>query len=72
MSHRSERRIATTKAVREIEAEAVAFLVGTTLGLSNGQASRLNSPLQRQLRFPRRELGSDPAHRRRHPHRTRK
>ncbi len=39
MLHKSERRTATTKTVRETEAEAVAFVVGTTIGLSTGRAS---------------------------------
>jgi hypothetical protein len=37
--HRAERRITTTKTVRETEAEAIAFVVGTTIGLHNGRAS---------------------------------
>ncbi len=37
--HRAERRISTTKAVRETEAEAIAFVVGTTIGLNIGNAS---------------------------------
>jgi hypothetical protein len=37
--HKSDRRTATTKTVRETEAEAVAFVVGKTLGLENGTAS---------------------------------
>jgi hypothetical protein len=37
--HRAERRIHTTKTVRETEAEAVAFVVGTTIGLNTGDAS---------------------------------
>jgi len=37
--HRAERRITTTKTVRETEAEAVAFVVGTTIGLNTGDAS---------------------------------
>ena len=39
MLHKAERRTATTKAVRETEAEAVAFVVGTTIGLETGRAS---------------------------------
>jgi hypothetical protein len=39
MLHRAERRTATTKTVRETEAEAIAFVVGQTVGLDNGQAS---------------------------------
>ena len=37
--HRAERRITTTKTVRETEAEAIAFVVGTTIGLNTGNAS---------------------------------
>jgi hypothetical protein len=37
--HRSERRTATTKIVRETEAEAVAFVVGKAIGLVNDNAS---------------------------------
>jgi len=39
MLHKAERRTATTKTVRETEAEAVAFVVGKTIGLENGRAS---------------------------------
>ncbi len=37
--HKAERRTATTKTVREIEAEAVAFVVGKAVGLVTGSAS---------------------------------
>ena len=37
--HRSERRTATTKTMRETEAEAVAFVVGKAVGLVTGSAS---------------------------------
>jgi hypothetical protein len=37
--HRGERRTATTKIVRETEAEAVAFVVGRAVGLVNDNAS---------------------------------
>jgi hypothetical protein len=37
--HVAERRTATTKTVRETEAEAIAFVVGTTIGLDNGRSS---------------------------------
>jgi hypothetical protein len=37
--HKAERRTATTKMVREIEAEAVAFVVGKAVGLVTGTAS---------------------------------
>ena len=39
MLHKAERRTATTKTVRETEAEAVAFVVGKAVGLVNGSAS---------------------------------
>jgi len=37
--HKAERRTATTKTVRELEAEAVAFVVGKAVGLVNDYAS---------------------------------
>jgi len=37
--HRSERRIATTKTVRETEAEAIAFVVGKAIGLNTGRVA---------------------------------
>ena len=39
MLHKAERRTATTKTVRETEAEAVAFVVGKAIGLLTGSAS---------------------------------
>ena len=39
MLHKAEPRTATTKTVRETEAEAIAFVVGKTIGLSTGRAS---------------------------------
>lgn len=39
MLHKAERRITTTKAVRETEAEAIAFVVCQTIGLDAGRAS---------------------------------
>jgi antirestriction protein ArdC len=39
MLHKADRRIATTKTVRETEAEAVAFVVGKTIGLETGRVS---------------------------------
>jgi antirestriction protein ArdC len=39
MLHKAERRTATTKTVRETEAEAIAFVVGNTIGLDTGRAS---------------------------------
>jgi hypothetical protein len=37
--HKAERRTATTKTVRELEAESVAFVVGKAVGLVTGTAS---------------------------------
>jgi hypothetical protein len=37
--HRTERRTATTKVMRETEAESVAFIVGKAVGLDTGTAS---------------------------------
>jgi hypothetical protein len=37
--HKAERRTATTKTIRELEAEAVAFVVGKAVGLKNETAS---------------------------------
>ena len=37
--HKAERRTATTKTVRETEAEAIAFVVSQTIGLNAGRAS---------------------------------
>jgi len=37
--HKAERRTATTKTVRETEAEAIAFVVSTTIGLDAGRTS---------------------------------
>jgi len=39
MLHKAERRTATTKTVRETEAEAIAFVVGKTIGLETGRAA---------------------------------
>jgi hypothetical protein len=39
MIHKSERRTATTKTVRETEAEAIAFVVSKAVGLETGTAS---------------------------------
>ena len=39
MLHKAERRTATTKTVRETEAEAVAFVIGKAVGLVTGNAS---------------------------------
>jgi hypothetical protein len=39
MLHKAERRTATTKTVRETEAEAVAFVVSQSIGLDAGNAS---------------------------------
>jgi hypothetical protein len=37
--HKAERRTATTKVVRETEAEAIAFVIGKAVGLETGSAS---------------------------------
>jgi hypothetical protein len=39
MLHKAERRTATTKVVRETEAEAIAFVIGNAVGLDTGTAS---------------------------------
>jgi hypothetical protein len=39
MLHKAERRTATTKVVRETEAEAIAFVIGKAIGLDIGTAS---------------------------------
>jgi hypothetical protein len=39
MLHKAEQRTATTKTIRETEAEAIAFVVGKTIGLETGTAS---------------------------------
>ena len=39
MLHRAERRILTTKTVRETEAESIAFIVDRAVGLNTGSAS---------------------------------
>ena len=39
MLHKTDRRTATTKTVRETEAEAIAFVVSQTIGLNAGCAS---------------------------------
>ena len=39
MLHKADRRTATTKMVRETEAEAIAFVVGKTIGLDTGRVS---------------------------------
>lgn len=38
MLHKAERRTATTKIVRETKDQAIAFVVGTIIGLNNGRA----------------------------------
>ena len=40
MLHKAERRTATTKVVRETEAEAVAFVVCQAIGLETGSAAQ--------------------------------
>jgi hypothetical protein len=39
MLHKADRRTETTKTVRETEAEAIAFVVGKTIGLDTGRVS---------------------------------
>jgi hypothetical protein len=39
MLHKAERRTATTKTVRETEADAIAFVVSQTIGLEADRAS---------------------------------
>jgi hypothetical protein len=39
MLHKADRRTATTKVVRETEAEAIAFVVGKAIGIEGGSAS---------------------------------
>jgi hypothetical protein len=39
MLHKAERRTATTKVVRETEAEAIAFIIAKAVGLETGSAS---------------------------------
>jgi hypothetical protein len=39
MLHKAERRTATTKVVRETEAEAIAFVIAKAVGLETGTAS---------------------------------
>jgi hypothetical protein len=66
--HKAERRMTTTKTVRELEAEAVAFVVGTAVGLKNENASAdYSSFLPRQCLLVGRELRSHPADRRSDP-----
>jgi len=43
MLHKAERRTATTKTVRETEAEAVAFVVGKTIGFRTAGHRRITS-----------------------------
>jgi hypothetical protein len=40
--HKSERRTATTKVVRETEAEAVAFVIAKAVGLQTGNADYIH------------------------------
>ena len=68
MLHKAERRTATTKTVRETEAEAVAFVVGKTIGLADEQGIGGLHPLVPRQRSPaHRELGSHPEDFRRDP-----
>ena len=74
MLHKAERRTATTKTVRETEAEAVAFVVGKTIGLETGRASADYIHLyDGNAALPaHRELRSDPEDLRCHSRRNRK
>jgi len=66
--HKAERRTATTKTVRETEAEAVAFVVGKAVGLVNGSASADYIQLyKRQCFTVGGKLGSHSAYRQRNP-----
>jgi hypothetical protein len=40
MLHRGDRRISTTKRVRETEAEAVAFVICSAVGLDTGSSAQ--------------------------------
>ncbi len=51
MLHKAERRTTTTKVVKETEAEAVAFVVGKTVGLKAGTASAGLHPALPRQRF---------------------
>jgi hypothetical protein len=44
MLHKAERRTATTKVVRETEAEAIAFVIGKAVGLMMGHSIRRLHP----------------------------
>ena len=68
MLHKAERRTATTKVVRETEAEAIAFVIGKAVGLETGTASADYIHLYHgNASLAGRELGSHPADLRRHP-----
>jgi hypothetical protein len=68
MLHKAERRTATTKVVRETEAEAIAFVVGKAVGLEAGnRIRRLHPALPRQRFVAGGIAGSHPADLRRHP-----
>ena len=73
MLHKAERRTATTKTVRETEAEAIAFVVGKTIGLDTGRASADYIHLYHGNAHSLTEsLGSDSEDLRRHSRRNRK
>jgi len=72
MLHKAERRTATTKTVRETEAEAIAFVIGTAIGLQTGRASADYIHLYHgNAALLAESLEVRPAYRRRHPLRTR-
>ena len=59
--HKAERRTATTKTVRETEAESVAFVVGKAVGLVTGnRVRRLHPSVPRQCILAGRIAGSHP------------
>ena len=71
MLHKAERRTATTKTVRETEAEAIAFVVGKAVGLVTGTASADYIQLYHgNASLLAESSGSHSADRRRHPCRT--
>ena len=68
MLHKAERRTATTKTIRELEAESVAFVVGKAGWAGQRQRfRRLHPALSGQRFIAGRELGSHPANRERDP-----
>jgi len=59
--HKAERRITTTKIVKETEAEAIAFVLSKAVGLETGSASAVTSICTTAMRPFGRELGGNPA-----------